>query len=356
MDKTKKISIIGAGPVGAYSAYLLSDHYDVSIYEEHKTVGNPVQCTGIVTPRINEVIKIPHELIVNRIKYARINSPDGNSVKIKIDDIILDRGAFDRHVFEKAVEKGAKAHLNTRFVDYDVKTGNVKFKSDDKEFTKHTDILIGADGAASRVRSHVTKRKVEFYIGKQATVEGNFEREIFDVYFNVDGFFTWVVPENESIARIGYGYKKFDKRYDDFVKSYGKILGYQAGPIPMFNPMLRTQRGNVYIAGDAASQIKSTTGGGIIQGMLGAKALSESIIKNKNYEIEWRKKLFKELYIHEKIRNKLDRFSAKDYNELVGILSKEKIRHTLEKTNRDNFSKVLIQLMKEPKLFKYAFK
>jgi len=45
-----KISIIGAGPAGNYLAYLLAKNsFDVCVFEEHKTVGLPVQCTGITT-------------------------------------------------------------------------------------------------------------------------------------------------------------------------------------------------------------------------------------------------------------------------------------------------------------------
>ncbi|MEM4264021.1 MAG: NAD(P)-binding protein, partial [Candidatus Woesearchaeota archaeon] len=42
------ISIIGAGPVGSFAAYLLAKAgFEVSIFEEHEKIGLPVQCTGL---------------------------------------------------------------------------------------------------------------------------------------------------------------------------------------------------------------------------------------------------------------------------------------------------------------------
>ena len=38
------ITIIGGGPAGSYTGYLLAKKgFDVSIYEEHAEIGNPIQ-------------------------------------------------------------------------------------------------------------------------------------------------------------------------------------------------------------------------------------------------------------------------------------------------------------------------
>ena len=45
-----KIAVIGAGPIGGYAASLFAKAgHQVSIYEEHATVGCPIQCTGLLT-------------------------------------------------------------------------------------------------------------------------------------------------------------------------------------------------------------------------------------------------------------------------------------------------------------------
>ena len=58
------ISIIGAGPAGGQSAYLLAKKgYDVNIYEEHASVGKPFQCTGLATP-ILEKLAVPDKKLI----------------------------------------------------------------------------------------------------------------------------------------------------------------------------------------------------------------------------------------------------------------------------------------------------
>ena len=47
----------------------------------------------------------------------------------------------------------------------------------------------------------------------------------------------------------------------------------------------KTKKDNIYLVGDAATQVKATTGGGIIQGLKAAQALTNSIL-NKTTKIE----------------------------------------------------------------------
>ena len=113
-----KISVIGGGCIGSYSAYLLSKNFDVSLFEEHKIIGEPVQCTGIVTKKINDVIKLPKDVVVNKLKYAKVHSPDGNILKIKANDIVIDRAGFDKFLYKKAVDNGVKGNLASKFITY----------------------------------------------------------------------------------------------------------------------------------------------------------------------------------------------------------------------------------------------
>ena len=98
-----RISVIGAGPAGSYSAYLLAKAgFAVDVFEEHSAVGLPVHCTGIVT---SELLKFVHgEFVINRIRSARIFAPDGSFVELKLKrpNLILDRAAFDRHIAQMA--------------------------------------------------------------------------------------------------------------------------------------------------------------------------------------------------------------------------------------------------------------
>ena len=100
--------------------------------------------------------------------------------------------------------------------------------------------------------------------------------------------------------------------------------------------------------------VKATTLGGIIQGLLAAEALAEAITEKRDYEKLWKKRIGKELWISLKIRKALDRFSEKDYNDLIMIFSKEKNRKILEREERDFPSRFIFRLaMQEPMLIKF---
>ena len=117
-----QISIIGAGPSGCYTAYLLAKQgHEVNVFEEHSEIGEPVQCTGIVTSTIKDIIDVPEDCIINKVKKARIYSPNGNyvGVNFKKDNLILDRKRFDNHIADKAIKAGAKVFLNNKFFGYD---------------------------------------------------------------------------------------------------------------------------------------------------------------------------------------------------------------------------------------------
>src|SRR3989344_3480208 len=94
----------------------------------------------------------------------------------------------------------------------------------------------------------------------------------------------------------------------------------QAGPIPIYNPKNVTSKDNVCLIGDAAGQIKSITGGGIVYGMRAGKILADCLNNNLDYEKEWRKKLHKDLMFHLRIRRFLNKLDKNDYNELIRTL------------------------------------
>ena len=53
MDAT----IVGAGPVGCFLARELKG-LELQIFEEHKGVGEPVQCTGLISKNVDELFKV----------------------------------------------------------------------------------------------------------------------------------------------------------------------------------------------------------------------------------------------------------------------------------------------------------
>ena len=72
-----KIIIIGAGPIGCYTAQLLNEKdrdFDITIIEEHLEIGRPIHCAGLVSMDVLTQIKVPisDDVIINRIKNRRL--------------------------------------------------------------------------------------------------------------------------------------------------------------------------------------------------------------------------------------------------------------------------------------------
>lgn len=98
------ICIVGASIAGNYLCYLLSNtNLNIVVIEEHKKVGFPLQCAGIVSQKLGKIINLPKEVVLNRVKLAKIVSPEGISVKLSGNEepYIIDRTAFDQYFYEK---------------------------------------------------------------------------------------------------------------------------------------------------------------------------------------------------------------------------------------------------------------
>jgi len=351
------ISIIGGGPAGAYSAYLLSkEGFDVDIYEEHDTIGQPVQCTGIVTSAIKDILHIKPDIIVNKIKTLKIISPEQKRLEIKLKqpDLILNRTKFDQYLIEKAIETGAGVFHNHRLTGIENKKLKFSINGETKYVTQNK-YIVGADGPLSVVGKSMGSGIKNFFIGSQAIIEGNFEKDIVETFLFKQGF-GWVVPENEKIARVGiFSYKESGTKLDHLLKtSYNnaKIIERQGGLIPVYDPSLKTYQTNTYLIGDAAGMIKATTGGGIVPSLQAAEQLTKSIKTKQNYETLWKHKLGKSLNLHLWTRKILDRLNDNSLNKLVSLSNQDKIQDILGTHNRDQILQMSLKMLsKEPRYF-----
>jgi len=357
------ITIVGAGPSGCYLAYLLAKKgHDVTIIEKHKKIGNPVQCTGIVTSSIKNYIKLKNSVIANQLNKVTIVSKN-NKIETDINEIVLWRDKFDEFMADMASNQGVKILTNHQFLGFNNKT-SIEIKNNNNNEIKNIEskIIIGADGPSSDVaKAAGLSANTKFYIGMQAKVKLKTDCNVFETHFGSDfpNFFGWVVPESEDTVRLGLASLKNTKEYFyKFIKKRTgnkKIIEWESGIIPIYNPEKIIQKNNVYFIGDSASQVKATTGGGIIPSLKAAKTLCDCIINKRDYNKEFKKQSGKELLLHLKIRNILNKFSDKDYDYLLKLMSQERIKKILKKHDRDvPIQLVLNLLLREPRFLLYS--
>jgi flavin-dependent dehydrogenase len=157
----------------------------------------------------------------------------------------------------------------------------------------------------------------DFVIGAQAEVETRDIDEV-EVYLGQEiapGFFAWLVPTSPPMALVGLLSRRnpefYLKKLISSLHAQGKVtstegnLSYRGIPL---EPLARTYSKRLLVVGDAAGQVKPTTGGGIYYGLvcadIAARNLGQALEKDNlsakslaNYEREWKRKLGWELRI-----------------------------------------------------------
>jgi geranylgeranyl reductase family protein len=356
--------IVGAGPSGLTLAQTIaSEGVDVLILEEHPEVGLPQHCTGKVS--VNAVKELDLEVIgvLTQVRGATFYPPSLESLTITRDDpqaLILDRRIFDQSLATKAVNAGATLITNARVKGLSVKTGGVTvvFEGRKKKEEVEARLVIGADGAAS-----ATARLAGLYSKKPSEVRISVQREVSDVqavqsmvelYFGrrwAPGFFAWIVPTGHDTARVGLALRPntplpVAKYLDDFVENHPiareklvgcRVLAESHHIIPTGGVLRRAVSDGVLVVGDAAGQIKSTTGGGLYYGMACSKVAGrvvvtalrgspEAVLREealRSYETEWRARFGGEIAFSVRVRAFLDSLSDDEVDYLFNVIQRD---------------------------------
>ncbi|MEM4255437.1 MAG: NAD(P)/FAD-dependent oxidoreductase [Candidatus Norongarragalinales archaeon] len=325
MVGTKKFDcvVVGASCVGGMTARAIaSKGASVALLEEHARPGKFNKCTALVSASGLERIGVDFKkTVLNEIHGAIVHSPRVSfSVQTKTPvAFVLDRQAFDEKCVGEAINKGAELFLNAGARKLS-QNGGLSITTPSGEF--HSRVVVGADGLGSFVARESGLPPFRRFASAWEA-EYSFTQETPDkVHVFLDqsiapNFFAWSVPVNESTARVGLattnpsalnsGKRKLLKKMGlGEEKKKGREFNYS---IPLF-PRSKTQKDSVILVGDAAGQVKSTTGGGIVfGGLCGQQAASaiENYFENGvlDYEQRWRKAYEKTFRMHWLLHSKL---------------------------------------------------
>jgi geranylgeranyl reductase family protein len=284
------VLIIGGGPVGNYLASLLARDFSVAVVEKKGSFGGKA-CTGIIGAANYERLGLPEEAVLNRLRgavfYSRIQSFE---IERKTPQAYLvDRKALEKGLAERAVRRGADYYMATTFLDFNNGKAIVQHLGERLEI--EADFYVGADGLSSAVAKAIgAKTRAEFLSGYEVEVVGNFREDFVEVWVNKElneEFFMWVAPVNERLARVGTlgSIEALNRFLKVRMLKPTSIVEFKAGSVG-FGWRRPWVRGNVALIGDAALQIKPTTAGGIVFGMLCAHALREALISGRFSDYE----------------------------------------------------------------------
>ncbi|MCW4051022.1 MAG: NAD(P)/FAD-dependent oxidoreductase [Candidatus Bathyarchaeota archaeon] len=310
-----EVAVIGAGPAGTLAATPISlNGFKVKVYEEHPRIGEPCHCAGIISveglKRLN--IEPNDEFIQNTVYGGRAYSPAGEFIEIrdrKPRAYIIDRARLDKYLAEKAMDAGVEYNLSSRvdelrFKDHTCVGLNVKGEQ------VEADLVINAEGAGGRVlsRSGIDTKQNGLLTGFNVELDGvDVDQDIVEVWFSerrAKGLFAWVVPLTEGRVRCGLATsgKNGLESLRNFIRGRFNVTDPTAvhgGVVCTGGPIRKTVYDGLMIVGDAAGQVKATTGGGVVIGglcALKAGEIASDAINDGNtswgklhkYEREWR--------------------------------------------------------------------
>ncbi len=377
---TFDVCIVGGSISGNYLCYLLSNtNLKIIVIEEHEQVGLPFQCAGIVSQKLSRLTDLPKEIILNRVKTAKIVGPSGVYIKLSGNEqpYIIDRIGLDRLFFNKIKQKENVVYcFGERFKTFKYVRDNrqklVLIETSKRKLK--VKMLVGCDGPLSSVAKSLGIKNKNLY-ATQIRIKGQFDENEAAMFFDRrwKELFGWIVPEGKGIYRIGMASSKnivnnFRVFLNRINLNMKQKIDQQGGLIP-FGLMNKLAFENILLLGDSACQVKATTGGGIIMLLIAAKYAAnciktcfeqENFSKNrikKYYEIPCRATIGKELRIHYLIHLFLEKFSEKDFEKLFQIIKTTKIENHISLYGDMDFPKTLIfQLLKSPFVISFFFK
>ncbi|NLL73074.1 MAG: FAD-binding protein [Clostridiales bacterium] len=237
------IVIVGAGPGGANLARLISGKYKILLidkgYMENETPKNLSHkcCGGLLAPDAQKMIaklglSLPKDILVNPQIFAVRTIDMTNNIERLYQRFYIN---FDREKFDKwfvsLVPDQVDKRFNCLFKEFKkIPEGyELKYIHKGQEETVKTRIIIGADGAHSKVRSLINKNenKPKEYIAIQEWFECNDHMPYYGAIFDeeITDFYSWTIPKDNYII-LGSALKPKDNSLEKFEKLKIKLKDY----------------------------------------------------------------------------------------------------------------------------------
>lgn len=343
-----RISTIGAGPSGCIAAAsALDEGHEVTLYEEHRRIGVPEQCGGLLsktaTNWFNKLGIKCNRVITNKIFGTEIHS---GKMNILIKDrtpkaFVIKRAEFDQQCADFTEDKGAKTILGQRLSPNKIRQLNCN------------SFIIGSDGPHSTVAKTLKFPEIEDYaVAYQKDITNlNLSKQetgIVQIYL-YKGSFGWLIPLNKDRAHIGILFFKNPefRRFDWFLeeirektsKNKLKTENFFTDVIPV-SVRPRIQKENAYLVGDAAGQAKATSGGGIYYGCKSAW-LAGKTLETKDYEQKWRKEIGGSLESHHFLRGVVNNIDPGHLGLLLEVGSLFGLKNLLNNYDMENISSLV---------------
>lgn len=295
--------VIGAGPAGATSAYHLAKQGHSVLLLDKASFPRFKPCGGGVSPAIAQWFDFDFTPVIdNTITQVQYSWQMGDTVEATLKNVqpmwMVDRGAFDQFLVQKAVEQGATMQNNTEVTSIQPQGQGWVVKTN-KE-TWEASYLIGADGVNGPVSKWLGLGTQDSSLGGSLEVKTNSpsatpNKAYFEFGLLKNGYI-WNFPKSQGYSISGAilrGNKANSEELKKQLFTYAREFGldtnnasYAEYPLGLWreNQPLHSQR--ALIAGEAAGILDPLTGEGIRPsiwtGVKAAEAVSKSLQGDAN--------------------------------------------------------------------------
>jgi geranylgeranyl reductase len=300
-----RAAVIGGGPAGSSTAEALAAGGVETFLFERSPPSTAKPCGGAIPLCMLSEFDIPPHLIDRHVTQMRIFSPSNLSVDfgktLRPNEFIamLRREVLDSFLRSRAESRGANL-VSALVTNLEVPTSPaapyvVHYTADNSRRSLAVDVVIGADGANSRVAKSIDAGSYACAIAFQERIKLPDEKmeyyeNLAEMYVGSDvspDFYAWVFPKCDHVA-VGTGtvcakqdIKLFQRGIRDRVKpkiNGGKVIKVEAHPIPEHPRPVRV-RGRVALVGDAAGYVTKCAGEGIYFAAKSGRMCGEAIVK-----------------------------------------------------------------------------
>jgi digeranylgeranylglycerophospholipid reductase len=311
------VIVVGAGPAGNNTALgLAARGYAVTVIDWRQNIGDKL-CTGIVGQECIRRFPADPALVHREAQSARVVAPEGYSVQFQTkrpQASIIDRVGYVASFAHQAHAAGAGYRLGQRALQIIPDQQGVTVITGQGPCRARAVVL--ACGFGSPLTRQLGLGSVADYVtGIQALVATKNVEDV-EIYLGQEtapGFFSWVVPTLPDHALVGLLSRRKAQAYlAQFLQRLrrdGRVADVIKGPacwgIPL-RPLKRTYRDRILVVGDAAGQVKPTTGGGIYYSLLASEIAVDVLDKGlaadelssehlSQYQSRWKALLSNEL-------------------------------------------------------------
>jgi len=367
------VIVVGAGPAGNSAALGLAKlGYSVTVIDWRQNIGDK-PCTGIVGQECLSRFPIDPALVHRRAGSAKVVSPEELSVRLDARSpqaSIIDRVSYVASFAQRAQSAGAKYRLGRRVFQIVPEAGCVSVSTEDGPCRSRSVVL--AAGFGSPLARQLGLGSVPDHVSGVQTLVASNNIEDIEVYLGqkvAPGFFSWVVPTSPGHALVGLlTRRKAPAHLAKFLQQLrqaGKITEVINEPecwgVPL-RPLKRTYRDRLLVVGDAAGQVKPTSGGGIYYSLLASEiaveVLGRSLLSDdlsaaslSEYQARWKSLLSNELEAGYSARRLFEFLNDQQISSLIRQVTSSGLHEELINSSESCFdwhSQVIGKIMRNP--------